>query len=119
DLETLQHRVSDIKITNDSLIADSIDAVIAKFQHAVIQNQMAELIHHFNQYDCVEETELFNIVQQVVAHAINPRLPHANELKDILFGPTITVKALLNMRMENKVKQYLNIELDNPIKKEV
>lgn len=42
-----------------------------------------------------------------------------NELKDILFGPTITVKALLNMRMENKVKQYLNIELDNPIKKEV
>ena len=31
DLETLQHRVSDIKITNDSLIADSIDAVIAKF----------------------------------------------------------------------------------------
>ncbi|MFA0988501.1 hypothetical protein ACCB44_11435, partial [Staphylococcus aureus] len=28
-------------------------------------------------------------------------------------------KALLNMRMENKVKQYLNIELDNPIKKEV
>ena len=32
---------------------------------------MAELIHHFNQYDCVEETELFNIVQQVVAHAIN------------------------------------------------
>ncbi|HFO1658208.1 TPA: hypothetical protein ACHH9A_002655, partial [Staphylococcus aureus] len=56
---------------------------------------------------------------QVVAHAINPRLPHANELKDILFGPTITVKALLNMRMENKVKQYLNIELDNPIKKEV
>ncbi|MDQ8603352.1 staphyloferrin A synthetase SfaB [Staphylococcus sp. FR179] len=119
DLETLQHRVSDIKITNDSLIADSIDAVIAKFQHAVIQNQMAELIHHFNQYDCVEETELFNIVQQVVAHAINPTLPHANELKDILFGPTITVKALLNMRMENKVKQYLNIELDNPIKKEV
>ena len=117
DLETLQHRVSDIKITNDSLIADSIDAVIAKFQHAVIQNQMAELIHHFNQYDCVEETELFNIVQQVVAHAINPTLPHANELKDILFGPTITVKALLNMRMENKVKQYLNIELDNPIKK--
>lgn len=93
--------------------------MIAKFQHAVIQNQMAELIHHFNQYDCVEETELFNIVQQVVAHAINPRLPHANELKDILFGPTITVKALLNMRMENKVKQYLNIELDNPIKKEV
>ncbi|MGU3218276.1 hypothetical protein ACVXZ0_18085 [Staphylococcus aureus] len=34
-----------------------------------------------------------------------------------MFGPTITVKALLNMRMENKVKQYLNIELDNPIKK--
>ena len=118
DLETLQHRVSDIKITNDSLIADSIDAVIAKFQHAVIQNQMAELIHHFNQYDCVEETELFNIVQQVVAHAIN-QTPHANELKDILFGPTITVKALLNMRMENKVKQYLNIELDNPIKRGV
>ncbi len=42
---------------------------------------MAELIHHFNQYDCVEEAELFNIVQQVVvAHAINPTLPHANEL---------------------------------------
>ncbi len=33
DLETLQHRLSDIKITNDSLIADSIDAVIAKFQY--------------------------------------------------------------------------------------
>ncbi|WP_256089151.1 hypothetical protein, partial [Staphylococcus aureus] len=29
---------------------------------------------------------------------------------DMWFGPTITVKALLNLRMENKVKQYLNIE---------
>ncbi|MDU3556851.1 MAG: hypothetical protein E7F69_04875, partial [Staphylococcus epidermidis] len=31
----------------------------------------------------------------------------------------ITVKALLSMRMENKVKKYLNTKLDNPIKKEV
>ncbi len=53
----------------------------------------------------LKQTELFNIVQQVVAHAINPTLPHANELKDILLGPTITVKALLNMRMENKVSR--------------
>ncbi|CAM4066750.1 siderophore synthetase [Staphylococcus schweitzeri] len=119
DITTLQHRVSDIKITNDSLIADSIDTVIAKFQHAVIQNQMAELIHHFNQYECVDEASLFKIVQEKVAHAIDPARPHAKVLREILFGPKITVKALLNMRMENKVRQYLNIELDNPIKKEV
>ena len=36
-------------------------------------------------------------------------------LKDVLFGSKITVKALLRMRMSNRVKKYLNIELDNPI----
>ncbi|WP_285835239.1 ferric iron reductase, partial [Staphylococcus aureus] len=41
DITTLKHQVPDIDITNHSLIADSIEAVIAKFQHAVIQNQMA------------------------------------------------------------------------------
>ncbi|MBO1198032.1 siderophore synthetase [Staphylococcus simiae] len=119
DLDTLQSRIANMDITNQSLLAQSIEEVIAKFQHAVIQNQLAELIHHFTQYEGVNEAELFDIVRTKVNHAIDPQLDHAQALKDVLFGPTITVKALLNMRMENRVKIYLNIELDNPIAKEV
>ena len=59
DLNTLKQKVPQIDVTNESLIADTIEEVIAKFQHAVIQNQLSELIHHFNQYDEVIEEELF------------------------------------------------------------
>ncbi|MBF0768592.1 IucA/IucC family protein [Staphylococcus warneri] len=119
DLQTLKHKLPDVKITNESLIADSIKAVIGKFQHAVVQNQLAELIHHFNQYDMVNEERLFKIVQQEIEAAIDANKNHAQALHRVLFGPTISVKALLSMRMENKVKKYLNTELENPIKKEV
>lgn len=119
DLQTLKHKLPDVKITNESLIADSIEAVIGKFQHAVVQNQLAELIHHFNQYDMVNEERLFKIVQQKIEAAIDANKNHAQALHRVLFGPTISVKALLSMRMENKVKKYLNTELENPIKKEV
>lgn len=119
DLKTLQRKISNIEITNESLIAESIEEVIAKFQHAVVQNQLAELIHHFNQYDDVEEKELFDIVQDELEQAIDDDKAHANILRKVLFGPTITVKALLSMRMKNKVKKYLNTQLENPIKKEV
>ena len=119
DLQTLKHKLPDVKITNESLIADSIEAVIGKFQHAVVQNQLAELIHHFNQYDMVNEERLFKIVQQEIEAAIDANKNHAQALHRVLFGPTISVKALLSMRMENKVKKYLNTELENPIKKEV
>lgn len=44
---------------------------------------------------------------------------YVEKLKKILFGLIIIVKVLLSMRMENKVKKYLNIKLDNLIKKEV
>lgn len=119
DLQRLKHKLPDVKITNESLIADSIEAVIGKFQHAVVQNQLAELIHHFNQYDMVNEERLFKIVQQEIEAAIDANKNHAQALHRVLFGPTISVKALLSMRMENKVKKYLNTELENPIKKEV
>ncbi|MDU2311011.1 MAG: IucA/IucC family C-terminal-domain containing protein, partial [Staphylococcus epidermidis] len=126
DLNTLKQKVPQIDVTNESLIADNIEEVIAKFQHAVIQNQLAELIHHFNQYDEVIEEELFEIVREEIEMAIDNDKPHAEKLKKLLFGSTITVKALsitvkalLSMRMENKVKKYLNTKLDNPIKKEV
>ncbi|MEW7868576.1 IucA/IucC family protein [Staphylococcus warneri] len=119
DLQTLKHKLPDVKITNESLIADSIEAVIGKFQHAVVQNQLAELIHHFNQYDMMNEERLFKIVQQEIEAAIDANKNHAQALHRVLFGPTISVKALLSMRMENKVKKYLNTELENPIKKEV
>lgn len=119
DLQTLKQKLPDVDITNESLIADSIEAVIGKFQHAVVQNQLAELIHHFNQYDMVNEETLFKIVQQEIEAAIDVNKNHAQALHRVLFGPTISVKALLSMRMENKVKKYLNTELENPIKKEV
>ncbi|PTU86422.1 siderophore synthetase [Staphylococcus pasteuri] len=119
DIKTLQQKLPHIEITNESLIAENIEAVIAKFQHAVIQNQLAELIHHFNQYDFVNENILFKIVQQEVESAIDSNKNYAHALYQVLFGSTISVKALLSMRMENKVKKYLNTELDNPIKKEV
>ncbi len=119
DIKTLQQKLPHIEITNESLIAENIEAVIAKFQHAVIQNQLAELIHHFNQYDFVNENNLFKIVQQEVESAIDSNKNHAHALYQVLFSSTISVKALLSMRMEKKVKKYLNTELDNPIKKEV
>ncbi|WP_044466817.1 IucA/IucC family protein [Staphylococcus caprae] len=119
DLTTLQQKIDNIEVTNESLLAQSIEEVIAKFQHAVVQNQLAELIHHFNQYEDVVEKELFDIVQEEIEIAIDDDKAHADILRKVLFGPTITVKALLSMRMENKVKKYLNTELDNPIKKEV
>lgn len=119
DLQTLKYKLPDVEITNESLIADSIEAVIGKFQHAVVQNQLAELIHHFNQYDMVNEQALFKIVQQEIETAIDDNKNHAEALHLVLFGQKISVKALLSMRMENKVKKYLNTELENPIKKEV
>lgn len=118
DLQTLKYKLPDVEITNESLIADSIEAVIGKFQHAVVQNQLAELIHHFNQYDMVNEQALFKIVQQEIETAIDDNKNHAEALHRVLFGQKISVKALLSMRMENKVKKYLNTELENPIKKE-
>ena len=117
DLQTLKYKLPDVEITNESLIADSIEAVIGKFQHAVVQNQLAELIHHFNQYDMVNEQALFKIVQQEIETAIDDNKNHAEALHRVLFGQKISVKALLSMRMENKVKKYLNTELENPIKK--
>ncbi|KRG08042.1 IucA/IucC family protein [Staphylococcus sp. NAM3COL9] len=119
DLTTLKNKEPNIDITNTSLIAENIDAVIAKFQHAVIQNQIAELIHHFVQYELVPEATLFEIVGDIVENAIDPNKAHAQKLKQVLFGPTITVKALLRMRMESKVKQYVTVDLRNPIYKEV
>ena len=77
------------------------------------------MINHFNQYEDVKEEELFDIVREEIDLAIDDDKSHADILRKVLFGPTITVKALLSMRMENKVKKYLNTELENPIKKEV
>lgn len=119
DIKTLSQRLKHIEVENKSLLADSIEEVIMKFQHAVVQNQLAELIFHFKKYDFIKEEELFNIIQEEIEVAINDTKPHADTLRKVLFGPTITVKALLKMRMKKKVKKYLNISLDNPIKREV
>lgn len=119
DIKTLSQKLKHIEVENKSLLADSIEEVIMKFQHAVVQNQLAELIFHFKKYDFIKEEELFNIIQEEIEVAINDTKPHADTLRKVLFGPTITVKALLKMRMKKKVKKYLNISLDNPIKREV
>ena len=119
DIKTLSQRLKHIEVENKSLLADSIEEVIMKFQHAVVQNQLAELIFHFKKYEFIKEEELFNIIQEEIEVAINDTKPHADTLRKVLFGPTIAVKALLKMRMKKKVKKYLNISLDNPIKREV
>ncbi|MDT3983616.1 ferric iron reductase, partial [Staphylococcus ureilyticus] len=119
DLNTLRGRLPNINITNKSLIAENIEAVIAKFQHAVIQNQMSELIHHFTQYEDIEADELFELVREAVEQSIDPQKAHAQILRQTLFGSKINVKALLRMRMEGKVKNYLTVDLDNPLSKEV
>lgn len=119
DLNTLRGRLPHINITNKSLIAENIEAVIAKFQHAVIQNQMSELIHHFTQYEDIEADELFELVREAVEQSIDPQKAHAQILRQTLFGSKINVKALLRMRMEGKVKNYLTVDLDNPLSKEV
>lgn len=95
-----------------------MEAVIQKFQHSVIQNQFGELIYHFTQYEGVEERALYRIVAEQVQEAIDDDAPHAQILKDVLFGPTITVKALMRMRMKQQVKQYETITLPNPLREE-
>ncbi|MBI5975884.1 IucA/IucC family protein [Staphylococcus canis] len=119
DFNTLKIQIPDVEVTNTSLIADNIDDVIAKFQHAVIQNQLGTLIHHFHAHYDVSEVNMYSIVKEVVTHAIQDRQAHSEALKRILFGETVTVKALLNMRMQQKVKKYVQIQLDNPLKGEV
>ena len=119
DLKTLTRQLPNVKITNKSLAAENIEAVIAKFQHAVIQNQISELIHHFSQYNNVNADELFAIVSEVIEQSIDTKKAHAQVLRQTLFGPKINVKALLRMRMEGKVKKYLTVDLDNPISNEV
>ena len=47
DIKTLSQKLKHIEVENKSLLADSIEEVIMKFQHAVVQNQLAELIFHF------------------------------------------------------------------------
>ncbi|MBV5191393.1 IucA/IucC family protein [Staphylococcus chromogenes] len=119
DIDTLVKEVPHIEITNESLIADNIEAVVAKFQHAVIQNQLGTLIDHFHHAHHMDEALLYKIVRECVARSIDDTLAHSNTLRDVLFGETVTVKALLNMRMHQRVKSYMEIELQNPIQKEV
>lgn len=119
DIDTLVKEVPHIEITNESLIADNIEAVVAKFQHAVIQNQLGTLIDHFYHAHHIDEALLYKIVRECVARSIDDTLAHSNALRDVLFGETVTVKALLNMRMHQRVKSYMEIELQNPIQKEV
>ena len=118
DLVALQQALHNVEITNTSLIAKDMEAVIQKFQHSVIQNQFGELIYHFTQYEGVEERALYSIVAEQVREAIDDDAPHAQILKDVLFGPTITVKALMRMRMKQQVKQYETITLPNPLGEE-
>ncbi|MBA1353488.1 siderophore synthetase [Staphylococcus cohnii] len=119
DLDTLKAQLPNINVTNKSLIVENIEAVIAKFQHAVIQNQISELIHHFTQYDGIEADELFDLVREAVEQSIDSKKAHAHILRQTLFGAKINVKALLRMRMEGKVKNYLTVDLDNPLSNEV
>lgn len=58
DIKTLSQRLKHIEVENKSLLADSIEEVIMKFQHAVVQNQLAELIFHFKKYEFIKEEEL-------------------------------------------------------------
>lgn len=109
----------ELEISNQSLIAEDIEAVVAKFQHAVIQNQLGTLIDHFNHTHHIAEPCLYAIVRDEVDTAIKDHLSHASVLREILFGQTVTVKALLTMRMHQRVKSYMQIELQNPIRKEV
>lgn len=118
DIETLAKAVPDIEITNESLIAEHIEAVVAKFQHAVIQNQLGTLIDHFHHRHHISENQLYKLVSECLARSIDESLPHADTLKHVLFGKTVTVKALLSMRMHQRVKSYMQIELQNPIQKE-
>lgn len=117
--QTLKQTVPELTVTNQSLITENIDEVIAKFQHAVIQNQLGTVIHHFHHRHGINEKVLYNVAGEIIENAITPNLNHAQALKRLLFGKKMTVKALLNMRMEQKVKQYVQIDIDNPLEREM
>lgn len=115
DLATLQQAIPNVTVTNTSLIAENIDAVIAKFQHAVIQNQLGTLIHHFKHQHHCDEQALYDIIRDVLHEAIDETRPHAIALKRVLFDEEVVVKALLNMRMKQQAKKYTMIALENPL----
>ncbi|NHA41152.1 siderophore synthetase [Staphylococcus schleiferi] len=117
--QTLKQTVPELTVTNQSLITENIDEVIAKFQHAVIQNQLGTVIHHFHHRHGINEKVLYNVAGEIIENAITPNLNHAQALKRLLFGKKMTVKALLNMRMEQKVRQYVQIDIDNPLEREM
>lgn len=117
--QTLKQTVPELTVSNQSLITENIDEVIAKFQHAVIQNQLGTVIHHFHHRHGINEKVLYNVAGEIIENAITSNLNHAEALKRLLFGKKMTVKALLNMRMEQKVKQYVQIEIDNPLEREM
>ncbi len=117
--QTLKQTVPELTVSNQSLITENIDEVIAKFQHAVIQNQLGTVIHHFHHRHGINEKVLYNVAGEIIENAITSNLNHAEALKRLLVGKKMTVKALLNMRMEQKVKQYVQIEIDNPLEREM
>lgn len=117
--QTLKQTVPELTVSNQSLITENIDEVIAKFQHAVIQNQLGTVIHHFHHRHGINEKVLYNVAGEIIENAITSNLNHAEALKRLLFDKKMTVKALLNMRMEQKVKQYVQIEIDNPLEREM
>ncbi|MBA8762007.1 IucA/IucC family protein [Staphylococcus coagulans] len=117
--QTLKQTVPELTVSNQSLITENIDEVIAKFQHAFIQNQLGTVIHHFHHRHGINEKVLYNVAGEIIENAITSNLNHAEALKRLLFGKKMTVKALLNMRMEQKVKQYVQIEIDNPLEREM
>ncbi len=117
--QTLKQTVPELTVSNQSLITENIDEVIAKFQHAVIQNQLGTVIHHFHHRHGINEKVLYNVAGEIIENAITSNLNHAEALKRLLFGKKMMVKALLNMRMEQKVKQYVQIEIDNPLEREM
>jgi siderophore synthetase component len=87
-------------IESASKLLFSTSICIMKFQHAVVQNQLAELIFHFKKYDFIKEEELFNIIQEEIEVAINDTKPHADTLRKVLFAFTVIVgpnKTFLNV----------------------
>ena len=80
-MPTLCQQFSDLRLTHHDIYSASIEEVVANLQRTVIQYHLAELVHHFTQYEGITEHGLYGIVQQVIYTAIDDTRPHADILK--------------------------------------
>lgn len=118
-MPSLCQQFSDLRLTHHDIYSASIEEVVANLQRTVIQYHLAELVHHFTQYEGITEHGLYGIVQQVIYTAIDDTRPHADILKKVFFGAKVKDHSSFQQYLYPELVREKCIEFDNPLESEV